>query len=229
MQNTDLIKLAPTLSAKERLKLVIASLQKEMEGGQSIITESERQALLRFEDRKMYEEYTSRVMLFRWANIIWVREIETEKLRVCALYIVLTDTLKMTLMSEDGTSTNKKIEQLFEKTNRHVAALRKATEVFYAYREAIAELEQELDGVSLFDRKTMSNISRCYELTEELFKFYNDFINDMCKLCAKEKCLKPILKNKDGYLIKVPTPSRESVKELVSHIKELAESDMGTR
>ncbi len=226
MQTPDLIKLAPTLSAEERYKLIVPDFQREVAGEKSLISESERQAILRFDDRKAWEEYTRRVLLYRWANALWVREIETEKLRTYACYLFLNHHWERVVVDADETLSKEKRTERFERLKKYVSMLSAQSRDFYAYREATAEISQELYGVPLFDPKTMKEISNHYEVVDDFIESYNVSVEHFCKLVEIKKFLKPILQDKESYLVKKPVPDEKEVGGLVDGIKRVAEAEM---
>ena len=72
--SSNIIQLAPTLTAKERFKMVVADMQKELGGGQRTLSETERQAIMRCEGREMWEDYTRRIGIIQWADAFWTKD-----------------------------------------------------------------------------------------------------------------------------------------------------------
>lgn len=93
MSSSNLIKLAPTLSAEEKFKIIVADVHKSMAGEKPILTESERQAIIMCESREAWEEYTRHISMMQWAGAFWSREIEIEKLRTYAIAFNLKNEL----------------------------------------------------------------------------------------------------------------------------------------
>jgi len=90
MPSTELMRLAPTLSAEERFKLIIADFHKGVAGEQPVLSETERRAVQKCEGRAMWEEYTKHIGIVQWAGMFWSKDIETEKLRVLACHLMVS-------------------------------------------------------------------------------------------------------------------------------------------
>src|SRR3989338_265563 len=182
MATPDLIKLAPTLSAEERYKLIVPDLHRTLMGEKCLISESERQSIIKFDKRVVWEEYTRNICILQWATTLWQRDIETERLRAFALSLNLSHTLERVLVDGDDKSISKeKRTGQFEKLKKYVAMLEEQSVEFYAYREAINKVEQELYGVPLFNEKEKNSIASCYEMVDELFEHHNSTIRVMCE------------------------------------------------
>ncbi len=229
MSTPDLVKLAPNLSAEERYKLITADFLAQLDGEQPMITESELKAMLWFASRDMWKEYALRVVTFKLVNAIWVREIETEKLRTYACYLLAIHQLERVIVdAEDKLPKDKRAKQ-FKNLKTYVEAFNDSLEGFRVYREAIPILERELCGVPFFSKTTKASIATSYALVDHDIATYNEAIKRFCDCSDAKKLIKPILDDTDSYLVKGIVPAESDVTKLVENIKELAESEMRSR
>lgn len=226
MATPDLIKLAPTLSVEERYKIIIPDLHRQLMGEEPLISESERQAITHFENRAVWEEYTRNICILQWATALWLKDIETERLRVFALSLNLHYTLERVLLDGDDKSISKeKRAEQFERVKKYVAMLKEHSVEFYAYREAINKVEQELYGVPLFNEEKKNSIASCYEMVDELFEHHNTTIRVMCENKIIKRHVKPIVQDMESYLAKKPVPDAAIVERIVDEIRQIADSE----
>ena len=226
MATPDLIKLAPTLSAEERYKLIVPDLHRTLMGEKCLISESERQSIIKFDKRVVWEEYTRNICILQWATTLWQRDIETERLRAFALSLNLSHTLERVLVDGDDKSISKeKRTGQFEKLKKYVAMLEEQSVEFYAYREAINKVEQELYGVPLFNEKEKNSIASCYEMVDELFEHNTSTIRVMCENKIIKNSIKPIVQDMESYLAKKPVPDPATIEQIVNEVREIADSE----
>jgi len=229
MATPNLVQLAPNLSAEERYELISADLLAQMDGESPMLSESEMKAMLWFASKAVWKEYALRVCMFRYANSIWVKEIETEKLRTYALYLHASFTLERIVTHAGYGINKKKLAKQFEDLKKCVVDVHDAAEGFLAYRDAIPKLEEILCGVPFYSKKTKASIASQFELVDESMQHFNDGVRNFCDCSDAKKFIKPIVDNRESYLIQDAVPSEEAVKELVDYIQERAESEMRGR
>lgn len=88
----EIIKLAPTLSPKERAKLTISNWHKAVEG-KAVFNEAERKAILtpKYGDVDGAREFEYYFHLYKWANLFWRDEIDKIFLRFSILLTQLNN------------------------------------------------------------------------------------------------------------------------------------------
>ena len=225
----NLVQLAPNLSAEERYKLISADLLARMDDEPPMLTESETKAMLRFASKAVWREYALRVCIFRLANSMWIKEIETEKLRTYAYYLHASHTMER-IVTHAGYGISKKLlAKQYESLKKCVIDVHRAAEGFLAYREAIPKLEEILCGVPFYSKKTKASIAIQFALVGESIETFNDGIRNFCDCSDAKKFIRPIVDDMESFLIRDAVPSEEAVKELVNFIQALAESEMQSR
>lgn len=224
MATPDLVKLAPTLSVEERYKLVMGDVLSQLDGEPPKLSESELKAMLRFESKPMWQDYAARVAMMRHANEIWVREIETEKLRAYAFYLDLGYQFRLVVI-DDGAPKMKKAER-FESLKKSAIDLHYALEGFYAYREAIPKLEAILYGVPFFSKAMRVSLDSQFALIHDTVRNYNGVVRELCTCRDAKQFIKPIVEDVESYLVKDAVPSEAAVNELVDFIRHIADSEM---
>ena len=229
MTMPDLMKLAPNLSAEERYKLISADLLAQMDGEPPMLSESETKAMLRFESRTVWKEYALRVCMFKFANSMWIKEIETEKLRTYAFYLHANHTLERIVTSIDGDIPKKQRANQFENLKKCVADVHEAAEGFLAYRDAVPKLEDVLCGVPFFSKTIKASIATQFALVVKTIRNFNEGIRNLCACSDARVFIRPIVDDVESYLIRDAVPSEDAVKELVDLITGLAESEMRSR
>ena len=91
-----------------------------------------------------------------WASEFWSREIEIQKLRTYAAYLNLKSELSEYIANADMPEELRRRE--CGRIAEWVEILERTARQFYAYLEAVAQFEQKLYGVSLFDEKQKRTI-----------------------------------------------------------------------
>jgi len=227
MQSSQLIKLAPTLAAGERYKLLVTDMQRVLGGEKALISESEREAMTHFQNRPAWEEYTRNICIMQWATTLWAKDIEAERLRVYAIWLTVSFTFERVLLDGDNNSISKKKRaEQFENLKKYVAMLERQSVEFYAYPEAIKKVEQELYGTPLFNKKKKAEISAIYETVDEFIDTHNEAIQMLCKNAVIKKRIRPIAADMDSYLIKKPVPQADLIEQIVNEIRQIGDSEM---
>ncbi len=229
MQAPNLAKLAPELSAEERYKLMTADFMARVNGEPQVMTESERKAMVRFPTTAMWKEYATNVVTFKFANTIWVNEIQIEKLRTFTCYLLAIHELEKIVVDAEDELPKERLAKQFESLKRYVKDFSDCLLEFRAYRDAIPILEKELCGAPLFSKQTCSFISNAYDLVDNCVKHYNDAIRHFCGDNDLKKYIRPVLEDTESFLVKVSAPDPSAVKELVDNLEELTEAELKSR
>lgn len=226
MHSTNLIQLAPTLSAEERFKLIVKDFQKELAGDKPALSEAERAAIVKCKDRPMWEEYTRRIGIMQWADAFWTKDIETEKFRVFACSLMLGRSVDRLVAAADMPLPEKMRDALCAEVEEHVRMLEKNSVEFYAYREAVAQIERELYGMPLFNEKKKAALADYYEWVDEMFERYNTRIRMLCEGKVMEENMKPIIEHMKSYIAKKPVPDKKMVDKLVGEVMVIVDAEM---
>jgi hypothetical protein len=225
----DLIKLAPTLSVEERYRILIPDCQRIMVGEKGLLSDSEIKALAYFEKPLLWEDYAMRIGIFKWSNLLWARDIDRERFAV-GISLVLVSHQAMDVMRGMGE------EMPDEQRNRQLETLRNYVVLaeeklanFFAYREALVRLEQEVYGVPLLHEEDGKEMESCCKLIMGEIEHYNSALRGICEDKALKKYFKRIAPELDKYLVKTPAINEEKVEHIVKDIKSFAESDVNAR
>ena len=229
MATPDLIKLAPTLSVEERYKIAIAECLRVMAGKPSVLSGSEIDAIASFEKTAAWELYALHIGMFKWVHILWIRDINAEKFSTCTCLLLLNHQLCRVILDGDEQMTKEaRVEQL-ELLRKYVSILQEKLTDFYAYREALPRLKEELYGVPIFNEETETTIQGFYQFTDEMVVRHNTIVRDLCTEKSIKRYFKPIAQDMEFYLVKEPKPDEVAIAELVDEIKTWAESDVRAR
>jgi len=223
----NLMQLAPNLSAEERYKIVMADCMAQIDGEPAKITESELKAMIWFQSKPAWREYALHVAMMRHANEMWIKEIETEKIRAVAFYLHVS--YQFELIVWDGDAPKDRKAKRFETLKESVADLHEALEGYYVYRDAIPKLEAVLYGVPFFAKKIQASIDSQIALVEDVIRGYNEGIRRLSACHDAKKFIRPIVEDMDSYLVKDAIPTEAASDELVDFIKHLAETEMNAR
>ena len=223
---TDIIKLAPTLSAEERFKMVVTDMHKVLEGEQRTLSESERQAIMQCEGREMWEDYTRRIGIIQWADAFWTKDIEMEKLRVFAYSLLLERELDRFFLDDYELMPPKLREMFWAGIKEHVEMMERCAMKFYAYREAVIVIERELCGMPLFHQKKSVIIASFYEAMDDTFERYNYRIKKFYERCQHDDVPKTVTKDVESYIVKKPIPTTELIEEIVDEVMGVVDSEM---
>jgi hypothetical protein len=226
MPSPDIIKLAPTLSAEERFKIIVKDFHKELAGGKPVLSISERQSIIKCENRPMWEDYTRRIGIMQWADAFWTKDIEMEKLRVFASSLLLGRALDRFIADIDMPMPEKMREGQCASIKEYVDMLERNSEKFYAYPEAIMQIERELYGMPLFNEWKKEVIASYYQAADEIFEHYNNRIRMLSTSKMIQKRIKPIVENLGSYTAKKPVPSKELVDEIIGEITGIVDAEM---
>ena len=225
----NLIKLAPSLTVEERYRIVIPDTQKIFMGEAGSLSESEIRALTYFDSRAAWEAYAYRFFQLWLAYLVWTRDISKEKYAVLARFLLAHHQLWQVIRDVDESASNEKKAEGLETLKKYVVALEEELVGFYAYREAILCVEQDLYGVSLFDEKTSARISNDYQTADNLIDDHNAIVRILCTNKAMKKHFKPIVQDMESFIINKPVAGGTAVDELVSDLKGLATTQVKSR
>jgi hypothetical protein len=230
MPSTNLIKLAPTLSAEEKFKIVIAEMHQATAGEQPILKESELQAIIECHSKTTWEEFNRHMSMVMWASEFWSREIEMEKLRTYAAYLNLKSELSEYIAHADADMPEEFRRRECVTIAEWVEILERTARRFYAYLEAIAQFEQKLYGESLFDEKQKRTIDDYRNAVDDMFEHYNWLVRayshgDERSELAKKHML-PIAEDLDSYLVKKPVPEQAVVDKIIATIMGVVDAEM---
>jgi hypothetical protein len=226
MQTPDLIKLAPTLSVEERYKLIVPDFQRVMAGEKELLSESEQNAITFFEKKEDWQVYVHKICLLQWANILWQRDIETEKLRALACSLMLSHALEKLLIDGDDKSISKeKRDGQFEQVKQCVARFEKQSVEFYAYPLAIKKIEQELYSMPIFDEKRGKRIASYYEAVDDMIEHHNESVRIFCGNPIIKKTIKPVVQDMGKYIVKKQIPDSALVDIICEEIRHIADGE----
>jgi len=225
MNKPNLAILAPSLSAEERYRLIIPDYHNDVMGKGTILTESERYAITKIEDRGVWEEYTRGICMVQWANVLWMRDIETEKLRATALSLIVGYEMQGILKEADQPMSEKMRAAHYAKLREYIASFEEGSTQFYAYRPAVKMIEGELYGVPILNDEKKKTLTKYYEQVDSLFDLHTDRIRKICGNEILASYLKPIADDPESYIPKKPIPDKTTVNELVEEIRLMAESE----
>jgi len=226
MPSSNVIQLAPTLSAKEKFKMIVTDFHRELAGEKPVFSEAERQAIIHCENRQMWEEYTRHIGIVQWADVFWTKDIEMEKLRVFASSLILGRAVDRLVADMFMPMPEKMLDRRCADVRENVLMFEENSTEFYAYPEAIAQIERELYGMPLFNEKKKKVIASYYEAADEMFESYNKRIRMLSESKMIKKRMKPIAENLESYIAKKPIPSKELIDGLVAEIMGIVDSEM---
>lgn len=222
---SEILKIAPTLSAEERLRLVVPDVHRLIAGEKPVLSEPEFAAIRRCPTKEIWKEYTYRVMLLKWADTVWLRDWETERLRVLCLLTVLRYETGLLGAEDEGDGPADRLEII----RKIVAGANERAKDFFAYREAVPLLEREIYGLPLFGEATKTRMTESYEHVENTISLHNETVRGIVGIPGAEEFLKPMIEETESYLIREPVPDPELVGKMVADIREIAEADLRTR
>lgn len=126
------------------------------------------------------------------------------------------DASKLTINDTDSPLIHKPLEM--------IRAMEEHLQMIEAYKAATKVLEQELEGLPLFDDKNQANITELWEQIDKFVGQHNEFMESFEQ---KESTMfsKAVLIGKDQYLIKHKPPQQSLIDQLVKDIQELAEQE----
>ncbi|TSC77461.1 MAG: hypothetical protein G01um101429_1043 [Parcubacteria group bacterium Gr01-1014_29] len=206
MDKADITKLVPTLSTKERIKLLISDWLKGL-NGKSLLSMIEKNALMSFTEAEDFRQYEYFIGIYKWCGLLlWCDEIEKTFLYIAfgVQKINKLNDLQITIIQ----FLENKIKTLFE------------------YRAAVETLEKELD-LPLFDEITYSKIRSYWSWTENFVEKHNEFIESLETKDLEKDGLRVILENKENYLLKCLEPDKGVVTQMIADVKELVNSEIG--
>jgi len=229
MTTPDLIKLAPTLSVEERYKIVIPECYRMFKGEKGLLSASEITALASFEKNAVWEQYALRIGMFKWVHILWMRDIHSEKFCVCTCILLLKHQLWQVISDVDESAPKETLAKGFEMVRKYVATLHGKLADFFAYREAIIRVQEELYGVPLFDEGTAATIQGFFLFVAEMVECHNTIVRELCADKDMKRYFKPMVKDIDRYIVAEPKPDDSAITKLIDEVRAYAESDVNAR
>jgi hypothetical protein len=225
MPTPNLAILAPSLSAEERYRLIVPDYHSDVLGKGTILTESERKAIIKIENRGVWEEYTRGICTLKWVNVLWMQDIETEKLRAVALSLIVGYEMEGIFKEADQPMPEKMRAERYAKLREYIASFEEGSTQFYAYRAAVEMIEGELYGVPILNDEKKKMFIKYYEQVDSLFDLHTGRIRTICGNKILASHLKLIADDPESYIPKKPIPDKAAVNELVEEIRQMAESE----
>ena len=229
MTTPNLIKLAPTLSVEERYRIIVPDCYRVMAGEKGMLSVSEIDAITTFDKTALWEQYALRVGMFKWAHILWLRDIQSEKFCACTCILLLNHQLWQIIWDVDVPLTKEQRANELARLRKYVDMLQIKLGTFYAYREALVRLQEELYGVPIFDEKTDESIQGFYKFVGDMVEIHNKTVRDVCADKETKRFLKPIVSEMDLYIVKESKPTEAAITALIDEVKSFAESDVRAR
>src|SRR3989344_3520157 len=247
MQKPDIIKLAPTLTAKERMKFILSNWHKTVTE-KPFLNESEVKALFGMTEIGDFDECQYFFALYQWSNMLLRDDIEKAWLRFIAGYNYLVHLRGLLIIDliikvekEDGSLlerfeiTNRSLDpesgletmaikekvSFFPNPKEVVSTLNIHIQTLFGYRDITQKIESELD-IPIFDEKTYARIRGYWTQTEKFISDHNRFIESLEKRGEQ----KVILTDKEQYILQITPPDPEFVEQCIQDIKKLVESDI---
>ena len=229
MTTPNLIKLAPTLSVEERYKIIVPECYRMFRGEKSLLSASEITALASFDKNSVWEQYALRFGMFKWAHILWIRDIQKEKFAACTCILLLNNAVWRMIRDEDEGLGKKALADNMETVRKYVDLLKKKLAAFYPYREALVRLQEELYDVPVFDKEREETIQGFFHVIGDTVEYHNKTIRLMCTDKAIKRHFKLIADDMDRYLVKETKPDETAIMELINEVRSYAESDVNAR
>lgn len=229
MTTPDLIKLAPTLSVEERYKIVIPDCLRMSNGEKGLLSNSEIQALASFEKNAVWEQYALRVSMFKWAHILWVRDLNGAKFAACTCILLLKESLWRMIGDVDDAKGKEVFMDNLAAIRKYADLLKDKLANFYVYRDALSRLREELYDVPIFDGEQAETIQGFFQVIGKTVEYHNETIRALCTEKAMKRYFKPIVQDMDSYLVKATQPDEAAIKELVEEVRSYAQSDVNAR
>lgn len=206
--------------------MVVADMQRTLGGEKPALSESERQAIMRCEGREMWEDYTRRIGIIQWADAFWTKDIEMEKLRVFASSLLLERELDKFFLDNYTMMPPTIRERFWGGIKEYVQMVEQCATNFYAYRDAIVEVEKELYGMPLYYGKKRVIIDSYYEAMDDTFERYNHRIKMFYERCKEDNTLEAVMEGVESYIVKKPTPTKQLIDEIVEEVMSVVDSEM---
>lgn len=247
MQKPDILKLAPTLTPKERMRFILSNWHKTV-SDRPFLSESEIKALYGMTELDDFNQCQYFFSLYQWSNILLREDIEKAWLRFTAGYVYLVH-LRGLLMLDLVIKSEKQDGSLlegFEATERSfnyetgletvvikdkirlspnpkeiVLTLNNHIQALFGFRDIIQKVEAELD-IPIFDEKTYARIQGYWTQTEKFISDHNRFIESLEKR-GEDKI---ILTDKEQYLLQIIPPGSDFVEQWVQDIKSMTEAEL---
>jgi hypothetical protein len=229
MATPNLIKLAPTLSVEERYKIIIPECYRMFRGEKGLLTESEVTAIASFEKNEVWAQYALRFGMFKWAHILWIRDIQKEKFCACTCILLLNNAVWRMIGDEDESKGKAVLTDNLATVRKCVSTLRGKLADFYLYREALIRLQEELYDVPIFDGERAETIQGFFRIIGETVEYYNETIRLLCTNKKIKRHFTLIAQDIDSYLVKETKPDEAAIAELVDEVRSYAQSDVNAR
>jgi hypothetical protein len=223
MSTPNIANLAPNLSAEERYKLIVPDYHNEIMGRAALLSDSERQAIMYFTTKASWEEFVQKYNTMLWAQVLWPKDIEAEKLRVVALSLLLNHSFVWVLrVGGDQSLSMDKRNATFKELKEHVALMEEQSITFYAYRAALEAITKELYGIPVFNDVKMAEVRAEFEKMDELIDYYNDMVREFCEVYDAREHIEPIVDDMQSYLVKKSVPDATMVEGIIDDIRQVA-------
>ena len=206
--------------------MIVTDFHKELEGVKPILNVSERQAIIKCENRAMWEDYTRRIGIMQWADAFWTKDIETEKLRVFASSLILNRAVDRLVAAALAHAPDMIVNRRLADVKEDVECFELNAAAFYAYREAITQIGRDLYGMPLFNEKKKAIIASYYEAADEWFDEYNGRIKALSETGMMKTYMKLVREDMESYTAKKPVPEKALIDGLVDEIMQIADSEM---
>jgi hypothetical protein len=229
MTTPDLIKLAPSLSVEERYKIIIPDCYRMFNGEKALLSASETTALASFEKNEAWAQYALRFGMFKWAHILWIRDIQKEKFCACTCILLLNNAVWRMIRDEDESKGKAVLVENLAMVRKCASILRDRLADFYPYREALVRLQEELYDVPIFEGERAETIQGFFRIIGKTVEYYNETIRVLCTDKAIKRHFKFIAQDMDSYLVKETKPDETAIAALVDEVRSYAQSDVNAR
>jgi hypothetical protein len=173
----------------------------------------------------VWEEYTRGICMLQWANVLWMRDIETERLRATALSLIVGYEMQGIFKEADQPMPEKMRAAHYANLRKYIASFEEGSTQFYAYRAAVEMIEAELYDVPILNDEKKKTLTKYYEQVDSLFDLHTGRIRKICGNEILASHLKPIADDPESYIPKKPIPDKVAIDELVEEIRQMADSE----
>lgn len=229
MTTPDLIKLAPSLSVEERYKIIIPDCYRMFNGEKALLSASETTALASFEKNEVWAQYALRVGMFKWAHILWVRDINGAKFAACTCILLLKEAMWRMITDVDDAKGKQVFADNLAAIRKVIGLLQDKLVGLYVYREALPRLQEELYDVPIFEGERAETIQGFFRIIGEVVEYHNETIRMLCIDKTMKRHFKLIVQDMDRYLVKETKPDETAIAELVDEVRSYAQSDVNAR
>lgn len=204
----NIVKLAPTLSAKERFKLMLADCNKTLDTEKGIFNEEERAALIYFTELRPWSEYaylwglflTSRIVLDDWIRIAWL------KFTIILDHLVCFD---VSLADHGLKSALKEWKILMPWPPEELVKLaEERIRILLEYEDMTNEIKEIFGGSHPFNESRRTEFNDYFKNIKEVAEFHNSLVD-----LARDPKIRELK-------IKKMEPDPETVKEGIATMKD---------